>query len=108
MISTVTALWIFTHNKVGNFNIVPEIRKDANLIITGPYRFVRHPMYSSLILFMLGVVLWRFSWLNIIFLIVMSTAVFIKAYREEKLWSRKDSEYIEYKERTKMVIPFVF
>jgi len=55
LISTVIALWIFTHNRVGNFNITPEIRKDAKLIVTGPYRFVRHPMYSALILFMLGV-----------------------------------------------------
>ena len=53
LIATVTALWIFTHNKIGNFNIVPEIKDEAKLIVTGPYKFVRHPMYSSLILFII-------------------------------------------------------
>ncbi len=107
LISTITALWIFTHNKVGNFNIVPEIKENAKLIITGPYKFVRHPMYSSLILFMLGFVLWKFSFINIAMLCIMSIAIFMKANKEEKLWHRKDSTYLEYKKRTKMIIPFL-
>lgn len=107
LISTITTLWIFTHNKVGNFNIVPEIKENAKLIITGPYKFVRHPMYSSLILFMLGFVLWKFSFINIVMLCIMSITVFMKAYKEEKLWHRKDSAYLEYKKQTKMIIPFL-
>jgi protein-S-isoprenylcysteine O-methyltransferase Ste14 len=107
MIASFTALWIFTHNKVGNFNITPEIRKDAKLIITGPYRYVRHPMYSSLILFMLGIVLWHFNWLNLFFLLIMSLAVLLKAFREEKLWHINDDKYASYMKDTKMIIPFV-
>ena len=107
LIATFTALWIFTHNKVGNFNIVPEIRNNAKLIVTGPYRFVRHPMYSSLILFMLGVVLWHFHWMNVLLLSIMIVAVAMKAFKEEKLWDRHDSAYEAYKKRTKMIIPFV-
>ena len=107
MIATLTALWIFTHNKVGNFNIVPEIRDNAKLIVTGPYRFVRHPMYSSLILFMLGIVLWHFNWINVLLLSIMIGAVSVKAFREEQLWGYHDSAYEAYKKRTKMIIPFM-
>ncbi len=107
MIATLLALWIFTHNRVGNFNIVPEIRDNAQLVITGPYRFIRHPMYSSLILFMVGVVLWHFSWINVLFLAIMIGAVAMKALREEQLWGAHDSAYEAYKKRTKMIVPFI-
>jgi protein-S-isoprenylcysteine O-methyltransferase Ste14 len=108
LIAVFTALWIFTHNKVGNFNIVPEIRENASLVVTGPYKYVRHPMYSSLILFMVGIVLWKFCILNVVFLSMMIMAVFIKAYKEEKLWLRSDEAYKSYKISTKMVVPFLF
>jgi protein-S-isoprenylcysteine O-methyltransferase Ste14 len=107
MIATITALWIFTHNKIGNFNVVPEIREDAKLIVTGPYRFVRHPMYSSLILFMFGIVLYHFSWINLLLWIIMIVAVALKALKEEKLWHYHDKSYQIYREKTKMVIPFL-
>jgi len=107
LLSFVTTLWIFTHNKIGNFNIVPEIKSEAKLIVTGPYRFVRHPMYSSLILFMFGVVLWHFNWINVLALFVMSIAVMLKAFKEEKLWNINDESYKNYKSQTKMIIPFL-
>jgi len=107
LIATVTVLWIFTHNKIGNFNIVPEIKDEAKLIVTGPYKFVRHPMYSSLILFMLGVVLWHFNWINLLALTIMSIAVILKAFKEERLWHVNDATYEAYKKRTTMIIPFL-
>ncbi len=107
LIAMVTALWIFTHNRVGNFNVVPEIRDNAQLIVTGPYRFVRHPMYSSLILFILGIVLWHFNWVNVLFLLIMIVAVSLKAFKEERLWSNFHKDYLDYKAKTKMIIPFI-
>ncbi len=106
-IATVTALWIFAHNRVGNFNVVPEIRDNAKLIVTGPYRYVRHPMYSSLILFVLGIVLWHFNVINVLALCIMIVAVSLKAFKEEKLWSNHHEDYLAYKKRTKMIIPFI-
>jgi protein-S-isoprenylcysteine O-methyltransferase Ste14 len=107
VIATITALWIFTHNRVGNFNIVPEIKENAKLIVTGPYKYVRHPMYSSLILFMLGVILHNFNIINLLSLFVLIGAVSAKAFREESLWHLNDSDYEEYKKGTKMIIPFL-
>ena len=107
LISIVTALWIFTHNRVGNFNVVPEIRENAKLIITGPYRYVRHPMYSTLILFVLGIVLWHFNVINLLLFAIMIIAVAMKAFKEERLWSNHHEDYLLYKKRTKMIIPFI-
>jgi len=107
LLAIVITLWIFTHNKVGNFNIVPEIRENATLVVTGPYHFVRHPMYSALILFMLGIVLWHFNWVNALFLSIMIVAVALKAFKEEGLWSNHHKDYLEYRVKTKMIIPFI-
>ena len=107
LIAVITALWIFTHNRVGNFNITPEIRKDAKLIVSGPYRFVRHPMYSALIFFMFGIVLHWFNFINLLFLIIMTFALALKAFREEKLWHISDPAYKDYKNHTTMIIPYL-
>ena len=108
LLSVLGALWIFKHNKLGNFNVVPEIRDQAELIVTGPYQYVRHPMYSTLILFMLGIVLWHFCWINLLALFIMIAAVALKALREEGLWHDHHDDYAAYKKRTKMILPFIF
>ena len=101
------SLWIFKHNRLGNFNIVPEIKTDASLVTSGPYRWVRHPMYSALILSIWGVVLWHFCWMNLLLFTIMIAAVSAKASKEERLWLARDVAYADYKARSKMLIPFV-
>ena len=100
------ALWIFTHNKIGNFNIVPEIRHNCTLITSGPYRYVRHPMYSSVILLGMGLLSWFAIWKIYVFLFLI-VVLHVKASREEKLWCIKDKKYVNYKKHTKMFIPFI-
>lgn len=47
-------LWALSTNRPGNFNIRPQPRDGAVFVHRGPYRWVRHPMYSALLLFGLG------------------------------------------------------
>ena len=42
-------IWILRHNRIGNFNIRPELKSGAQLIIDGPYALVRHPMYVAVL-----------------------------------------------------------
>ena len=55
LIMTLTGLvfggWILKHNRIGNFNIRPELKSGAQLIIGGPYAWVRHPMYVAVLWF---------------------------------------------------------
>ena len=51
-IGLLLGIWALRHNQLGNFNIQPKIKKDSNLITTGIYGYIRHPMYSSVIIMM--------------------------------------------------------
>jgi protein-S-isoprenylcysteine O-methyltransferase Ste14 len=42
-------IWILRHNRIGNFNVRPELKSGAQLIIDGPYALVRHPMYVAVL-----------------------------------------------------------
>lgn len=96
------------HNRPGNFNIHPRPKTAGRLVTTGPYRYIRHPMYLSLILMMLGVALFNFHWLNFAGLALVTAAVAGKALLEERLLLAKFPDYAAYMQRTRRIIPGVF
>jgi protein-S-isoprenylcysteine O-methyltransferase Ste14 len=81
----------------------------AKLVTTGPYRFIRHPIYTGLLVAVSGTMLVNaqdFKWLP--FLLVSLVFVIISARSEEKLMLAKfDGAYEDYRRRTKMLVPFV-
>ena len=106
-VAIIVLLWTSKHNRFGNFNIVPEIKEDCELIQTGPYRFVRHPMYTSVMLIGLSATLYGFALWKIAVLAILIVVLYLKAKREEGLWCEKDSEYRVYRDKSKMFIPFI-
>ena len=48
-------IYTLLFNKLSNFYISPLIKKDANLITNGAYKYIRHPMYFSVLLMLLAV-----------------------------------------------------
>jgi len=83
------------------------IQEKHQLVERGPYAYVRHPMYSGIILMLLGVLLWygRMSWL-LVFLFVF-VGLYLKSRSEEELLERTFPRYAGYRKRTKALIPFV-
>jgi len=104
------ALGILTlcYNKIGNFSVYPEVKKHATLITSGPYRSIRHPMYSSLIIMMVGIAFYNFHWLNAIGVVMVIYAVINKANIEEKLLLMKFDHYINYQQETHRFIPKIY
>ena len=94
-------------NKIGNFNIQPELKEDCKLITSGIYGYIRHPMYTSVILMMFGVLLSSVTFLEFGLFFGLIITLFLKASREEKLWINHHIEYQNYKDKTKLFIPFV-
>ena len=94
-------------NQLGNFNIQPKMKENAKLITTGIYAYIRHPMYLSVVLMMLGVLISSPSMVETLFLVLLIMVLVLKAKKEEAIWSEKSLEYLEYKKKTKLFIPFI-
>ena len=81
----------------------------TKLVIKGAYKYIRHPLYTSLIIFAIGALLKRVTWIGIILVLCTIVSVFFTAKIEEKEVIRKfGSTYEEYKRKTKMFIPWLF
>ena len=107
LLGVLVGIWAITHNQLGNFNIEPELKENCQLITTGIYRWIRHPMYASVTLMMLGVTLMdpkAAMWLLWLFLI---NVLLLKAQREESLWLSHDPCYLAYRTNTKYFIPYI-
>jgi protein-S-isoprenylcysteine O-methyltransferase Ste14 len=106
-------MWWFyrIHKTLGdNWSPVLEIRREHTLIVSGPYKRVRHPMYSDMILWMVSFVLITANWFYAITLCVGLTILFtIRIPDEEKLMTERFGEqYTAYMKRTKRLIPYVY
>jgi protein-S-isoprenylcysteine O-methyltransferase Ste14 len=95
-------------NKPSNFSIYPELKRNASLVTHGPYKYIRHPMYASLFMMMLGITIYNFHYLNFIGLIILATTLIAKANVEESLLKNHFSTYTDYMAKTKRFIPFIF
>lgn len=82
---------------------------EHQLIQSGPYAFVRHPMYFGAWTFMFGLLLLYPTWTILILLVSMLTAFSGRARREEvALAERFGDSWVEYKQRTWFIIPLIY
>lgn len=100
--------WALSKNKIGNFNISPNVKRHSKLVVNGPYKFVRHPMYAALLLGTLALVFNKFSFIRLWIWITLSATVIIKLLIEERLLIKHFRRYASYQRHTKRLIPFIF
>ena len=91
------------------WSFVPRADQGTGLVTSGPYRLVRHPIYLGLALIALGVALALGSWPAVVIVLSGIVPTFTwRARAEETLLSRTFGErYDVYRERTKMIIPYL-
>jgi protein-S-isoprenylcysteine O-methyltransferase Ste14 len=90
---TVWGLWTLRRS----FSITIEAR---SLVTTGPYRFVRHPIYLGEILSAIAVAFWRFSVINCVVLVGFVSIQLFRARWEEKKLNSIFPVYDEYLGKT--------
>lgn len=80
-----------------------------HLVVDGLYRYIRHPMYTSLLFLAWGAFLKRVDPLTIIVVSLVTLALYLTAKVEERenitFWG---ADYATYKLRSRMFIPFIF
>jgi protein-S-isoprenylcysteine O-methyltransferase Ste14 len=79
----------------------------GGLVTTGPYRFVRHPIYTAILLFVWAGVISNGTILSVLTAIVATVALAVRMVAEEELVLDMYPEYAEYAGHTKRIIPFV-
>jgi protein-S-isoprenylcysteine O-methyltransferase Ste14 len=81
---------------------------EGGLVTTGPYRFVRHPIYASVLLLIWAGVFGNLSFENVLFGVLTIAGAFARIISEEALVRVRYPEYDEYARKTRRLIPFVF
>ena len=102
------AFAIWARRRLGrNWSGQPSLKEDHELVASGPYRFVRHPIYTGILTAMFGTALINDAlWLVAAGLFCV---LFIsRAREEERLMLRQfPGEYPAYRRRTRMLIPLL-
>jgi protein-S-isoprenylcysteine O-methyltransferase Ste14 len=101
------AIWARVH--IGrNWGTPMSQKDDPELVTTGPYHLVRHPIYSGILIAGIGSAL-ALSWLWLIAVALVGVYFFYSATVEERnLTKQFPDTYPAYKHSTKMLVPFVF
>jgi hypothetical protein len=96
------------HGHRGNWSATVTFKQGHELVQAGPYRFVRHPIYTGILLMILSsaIVQGRLqSWLGFL---IMCAGFWIKLKQEESLMLRHfPDEYPAYRARVKALVPFL-
>jgi len=86
-----------------------DLENTTRLVMEGAYRWIRHPLYASFLLFGLGAALKRISGLSLTILLFLLLAVYATSRVEERSnLTRFGDVYRAYMRNTKMFIPFLF
>lgn len=101
-------VWAIMTMRIGNFNVVPDVVEGGLLITHGPYKLIRHPMYVSVLLMALAVVLDQPTFFRLVVWFALLATLIIKLLYEEGLVCSLHPGYADYMRRTKRLIPFLF
>lgn len=90
-----------------NWGMPMSLKENPELITAGPYKLVRHPIYSGMLLAMFGSALTNGLGWFVVFIIVSIYFLF-SAKAEEKIMAEQfPDQYPAYKKHTKMLIPYI-
>jgi protein-S-isoprenylcysteine O-methyltransferase Ste14 len=104
LIGFYSSLWAVWHLRA-SFGIMAEARSP---VMSGPYRYVRHPLYLGESLSMFGLCLATGTALALIFCAVWTAMQLTRAFVEESKLARQFDDYRDYRERTRFILPGLY
>jgi len=91
-----------------NWSATVTVKQDHELIRTGPYSIVRHPIYTGVLFAFIGTALAIGQWRGVLAVVIVFVAFWRKLRLEERWMSETfGEEYRRYRARTKALIPFI-
>jgi protein-S-isoprenylcysteine O-methyltransferase Ste14 len=103
-------LIVFLTFKENSFtSAVIEVGDEQKVISTGPYSFVRHPMYIGAIIMLFGIPVALGSWWGLLALIPITMVIIFRLLDEEKFLTKNLSGYSAYQNKVKhRLLPFIW
>ncbi|MCE0724164.1 MULTISPECIES: methyltransferase family protein [Legionella] len=101
---------VFKENSYASPVVKIQKEREHKIVTTGPYHYVRHPMYSGSILYFIGIPLLLGSWYGLLFTLCLTILLIIRSMLEEKALTKEFSNhYIKYTKRVHYrFIPFIY
>ena len=89
-----------------NWSGIVTVKEGHELVREGPYRMVRHPIYTGLVLAFAGMALVDAQWRGVL-AVAIGVGAFWRKLRLEERWMTEifGQRYVEYREHTKALIP---
>lgn len=79
----------------------------GSLLVTGPYKYMRHPMYSAALLFIWSSVLGHLAVITVLVGLVVTGSILVRIINEEQFLHSSYADYADYTHKTKRLIPFL-
>lgn len=107
-ISLLLGVWAVLSMNSKTLTVLPDARPNATLTTSGPYKFIRHPMYTAVLLLLTALLVNEFSIVRMLVLLVVAVVLILKINIEEKILLAKYPEYADYMKTTRKIIPYLF
>ena len=91
-----------------NWSGIVTVKEDHALVRTGPYRAVRHPIYTGLLLALIGTAMAIGEWRGVLAVIFALIGFLWKIHVEEKRMRENFPEYAQYRHQTAALIPLLY
>lgn len=92
-----------------NWSAAVHVKADHQLVRSGPYRFVRHPIYTGILVAFVGTALAQDRWRSLLAVVVMLAGLLYKLRLEERWMTETFGDaYRDYRRHTKALVPFVY
>ena len=108
LLGIILGIWAILVMSKSKLNITPVPRNGSSLINIGPYRFIRHPMYLALLLFLTPVVFYHTTNLGILVFGIFLVNLVLKLSYEEQLLLQSFKRYEDYQQHTWRLIPWIY
>jgi protein-S-isoprenylcysteine O-methyltransferase len=93
----------------GNWSSSPSIKQDHALIVSGPYRVVRHPIYTGFLIALLGSALQHGLLRSFLAVLTCAAGLYLKVSVEEEFMVQRFGEaYLRYRRNVSSLVPFLF